>query len=240
MACSYCERDIKILARGLCGACYSRQIRGSLVRLKMSNKGKICSVAGCTQPSRSKGFCPSHYACKAQHPLKTIWKLIRSRSKENHPARKYPAAWDDFDVFLKEVGPRPTPEHQLRHLDPDKPYAKDNIVWLPPLPGRRHSESPEEQSTYQKAWNLRRHYKMTVDEYEAILDSQGGVCALCKEAETRTIKRNGRIRLLSVDHCHRTNRNRGLLCGHCNQGIGHFRDDPALLRAAADYIERHA
>lgn len=41
------------------------------------------------------------------------------------------------------------------------------------------------------------------------------------------------------DHDHLTGRDRGRLCQDHNLGIGLFRDDPALLRAAADYIERY-
>ena len=44
---------------------------------------------------------------------------------------------------------------------------------------------------------------------------------------------------LHADHDHATGRHRDLLCLSCNNGIGYFYDNPALLRAAADYIERH-
>ncbi len=41
---------------------------------------------------------------------------------------------------------------------------------------------------------------------------------------------------LVVDHCHTTNQIRGMLCNHCNRGLGHFRDNPELLEFARIYL----
>jgi len=50
-------------------------------------------------------------------------------------------------------------------------------------------------------------------------------CVICGSAEK-----------LVVDHCHTTHQIRGMLCNHCNRGLGHFRDDPQLLEFARIYL----
>lgn len=67
--------------------------------------------------------------------------------------------------------------------------------------------------------------------YDAMLAAQDGRCAIC-----RSEFGDSQRRPLHVDHCHTTGIIRGLLCSACNFGIGKFRDNPDLLRRAADYV----
>lgn len=60
---------------------------------------------------------------------------------------------------------------------------------------------------------------------QARIAQQGGVCAACGTAEAT-----------QVDHDHVTGRVRGILCLHCNAGMGAFRDDPRLIYQAIDYL----
>ncbi len=82
------------------------------------------------------------------------------------------------------------------------------------------------------ASHLKHYYGITLEEYRKIEADQEGLCKICG----KTPDELGEPRL-SVDHCHKTQRVRGLLCGNCNRGIGKFRDDPELLRKAIEYLE---
>ena len=77
-----------------------------------------------------------------------------------------------------------------------------------------------------------RSFGIEPEDYERMHTEQNGVCAICRRPCERDKCK------LSIDHCHDTGRVRGLLCNRCNVGLGRFRDEPALLRFAADYLER--
>lgn len=87
------------------------------------------------------------------------------------------------------------------------------------------------------AYNLTKRFGMTVDDYDAMLAGQGGKCAICGATEGWYSPGAGRSKKLSVDHCHEGGQVRGLLCDLCNMGIGRFKHDPDLLRAAIGYLE---
>ncbi len=70
--------------------------------------------------------------------------------------------------------------------------------------------------------------KFTQEEYDSFFEWQGGVCALCFKKQERRF---------DVDHIHGTAIVRGLLCNQCNQMLGLAKDNPELLRAAANYVE---
>lgn len=90
----------------------------------------------------------------------------------------------------------------------------------------------------QRACALKRRYGITIDDYDAMLDAQGGACALCGNPET--LVRNGNVCALAVDHDHETGAVRGLLCSACNQGIGKFNHDTERLQMAIAYLHRHS
>lgn len=81
-----------------------------------------------------------------------------------------------------------------------------------------------------KAYRLLKTYGITIEQYDALISAQNGCCAVCGGS--------GDGKPWHVDHCHDTGKVRGILCALCNRGIGHFRESAALLRAAADYLER--
>ncbi len=72
-------------------------------------------------------------------------------------------------------------------------------------------------------------YGMSIADFTDMSNRQQNVCAGCLSPCTIHTR-------LSVDHCHVTNKVRGLLCSSCNTAIGGKREDPAVLRRLADYL----
>jgi len=68
---------------------------------------------------------------------------------------------------------------------------------------------------------------MSVEDLDAMLAGQHGVCAICQTAPAA-----------HVDHDHQTDKVRGLLCFRCNAALGQLGDDPLVVRRAARYLER--
>lgn len=84
------------------------------------------------------------------------------------------------------------------------------------------------KTTIPKESTLEEH-GITLQDWERMISEQGGACAICHD---------GRAKLL-IDHCHATGKVRGLVCGHCNSGLGFFRDRRESLLSAVRYLEKH-
>lgn len=102
----------------------------------------------------------------------------------------------------------------------------------------------ERQKAYQKKYyktskgkdvlknaQLKKNYNIDLETYNQLLVDQNHKCAICKTDETSLSKK------LSVDHDHATGKIRGLLCQHCNLGLGHFKDNIDLLLDAIKYLK---
>jgi 5-methylcytosine-specific restriction endonuclease McrA len=106
-----------------------------------------------------------------------------------------------------------------------------------------YSRDPEGNRKRNAAWrefnkdrilarNREYYYGITAKEFDDMLVKQQGRCAVCSIPFTEERK----SLIPCVDHDHNTGRVRGLLCSHCNRGLGSFRDDPETLEAGAAYL----
>lgn len=76
-------------------------------------------------------------------------------------------------------------------------------------------------------WNK---FGFTSDDYNYMFDQQHGRCAICGKHQSEFTNR------FHIDHNHKTDRIRGLLCFRCNVGIGFFNDDIDNLKKAIAYL----
>jgi hypothetical protein len=81
------------------------------------------------------------------------------------------------------------------------------------------------RAEYRNANCRGKHRAVISDDLLAYIKASTKECVICGSEET-----------LVVDHDHKTGKVRGMLCNHCNRGLGHFRDDPTLLEFAAQYL----
>lgn len=96
------------------------------------------------------------------------------------------------------------------------------------------TKDPEYHRLRARKSQLKLSYGITLEEYDLLLEQQDHSCAICK-TKTPT----GKWKVFAVDHCHITGNVRGLLCNECNRGMGLLRDDPDLLRKAAEYLDNN-
>ena len=80
---------------------------------------------------------------------------------------------------------------------------------------------------------LKYKFGITLNEYDNLLELQNFQCAICGSKDTKRKK----SKYFSVDHDHKNGEVRGLLCHHCNLGLGNFQDNPTILSKAIDYLK---
>lgn len=110
-------------------------------------------------------------------------------------------------------------------------YAEDAEFRLATI--KKSKEYRQRNPNKKKEHELRTKYNMTFEDFEKLKKDQSNSCAICG------FKNDGNKAFFPfIDHCHSTNKVRGLLCSKCNFGIGHFNDDIDLLKKAIRYLEK--
>lgn len=258
--CSFCSKEVyRFAGHGLCASCYYREKRnGTPDYVKVR---KLCTIDGCEALSIAKGMCETHYRRFKRHGVAENERFDRWGHIGKHPlahtyywitrnyAQAMPDAWRDFWEFAADVGERPTDKHRLQRKDASLPYSKDNVEWAGhklDIPTSTREQRAEYARAYRAAnpdvyrdQHMRKKFGKNLEWFLETQEAQGGGCAICARPETATHQKTGLPRELAVDHCHSSGLVRGLLCSDCNIGLGKFRDDPALLRAAIAYLEKH-
>lgn len=77
-----------------------------------------------------------------------------------------------------------------------------------------------------KKYKLKHRYNLSLEQYEQMLIEQNYECKICRDTKN-----------LCVDHCHTTNKIRGLLCSTCNKALGAFKDNINILNSAIKYLD---
>lgn len=150
------------------------------------------------------------------------------------------AAWKDPEARKKFLAGRMTEKRRVREemiSEGNVDCARCGLV--KPLsefsPGRRHKNG-QNKYRYCKACHrevarihrMKSQFNLTIEDYELLLSSQNGVCAVCGN-----VPRKNR---LGVDHNHKTGLIRGLLCAFCNRVIGLMRDDADRFERVVTYL----
>lgn len=143
-------------------------------------------------------------------------KAEKARRKAGIPQRRKPEIFDDGTRTCTACGQRKKNEHFSAKRRGDRSILASYCK--PCSSGQQHE------------LRLVRTYGITIQQYEIVLESQGGRCAICL--------RKPRRQRLAVDHNHKTGEIRGLLCSMCNHRVlGGAMERIEILRRAADYLE---
>ena len=168
------------------------------------------------KPHWARGFCGTCYQrwWNEQNPGKTkARRKANERPSECHPEKPELAGGLCGTCYRRKW--------RLEH--PGAEWDRQNIA---------NKRRYENQTEDQRRTRILRRYGITAQQYDALLQEQGGGCAVCS--------RLPEARPLQVDHDHATEAIRGLLCANCNSALGHAKDDIDRLRALIAYLEQHS
>jgi len=119
-----------------------------------------------------------------------------------------------------------TPEYKEEQRQKNKSRYQNN-----PEKFKKYRESRKEEN--RENW-LKSNFGINLEEYNNMLEKQNHCCDICG------LHKSSFIRHLAVDHCHTTNKIRGLLCVNCNLAIGNFKDDIIVLKKAINYLQKYS
>jgi Recombination endonuclease VII len=204
---------------------------------------------GYTDPEKAAAY---QREWRAKHPERTkeFDRNRRERDREKDPsaATEKMRQWRVANPDKAKAQAQASYERFKQRMESDPVFRKRNRErqkWH-----RTNPDTQEQRREYDREWrkvartkdpmfdrkgSLKSCYGLTLEQYDAMVAAQEGRCAVCGTDTPG----NARQKHWRIDHCHDNGHVRGLLCHACNTGLGSFKDDPDLLRAAIAYLEKH-
>lgn len=171
-----------------------------------------CSHSGCVDRSAARGLCQRHYdrARYVGNLPPTIPLINGGLCKVDGCVRG--AKGRGICQLHLDRQREGMPDWDTRPLNKQSPHSKRSLKY-----------------DYQRSRRLLLDFGITVEQYDALYQTQDGLCKICgKPCATG--------KALAVDHDHETGVVRGLLCTKCNVALGQFGDDINLLASAIVYL----
>lgn len=203
----------------------------------MQKQHDSCTVDGCTQRHKARGYCPTHYAQFLREGRITS-EVINTRVAVK------PVHCTVEDCLKPVKGKGLCAMHWARKLrhghvkkpDRTKPF-KDCA-----FPGCTHWVYARGfcHRHYIRIRKFKDDHGLSPEETVKLLLGKGTTCAICEGHQTTKNRGSKRLHDLYLDHDHDTGKLRGFLCNSCNRGLGFFKDSAELLRKAADYLDSHS
>lgn len=224
MECSFDGCSRKVYAKELCRPHYEQQRVGKDLQPLYETRPTVCTFEGCERPVHCKGLCKPHY--EQQRAGKDLRPLLEALPT----VCGFDGCEEEVFVKSRQLCRSHYWKWQRGMLGGLGERACINCGRLF-TPVRRMTAKTCSDDCSATVARLRKLYDLSPAEVEERLVAQNHGCAICGQ----TIARGGSMH---IDHCHRTLAVRGLLCGHCNRGLGCFKDDPKLLAAAIKYLTK--
>lgn len=193
-----------------------------------------CSVDLCDQFVVGRGLCRKHYnRMRNKGDVGDLRKNAAGPCSEDG-CEKPRAAWGLCDTHYRRLNPKRRGPIEGRtctwcgaELAPERRVtamfcSKDCKSKARVMDGRARASSMR--------FYFKSRYGLTPEKVE---EMAAGGCGICGTTDWP-----GRHSRPHVDHNHSTGAVRGILCSECNTGLGKFRDDPAMLQKAIDYLTR--
>ena len=158
--------------------------------------------------------------CGIEKPLDDFYKMAQMRDGHRNECKA-------CNLAAKAARYRADPEPTKARVRKWQSENRERVAeWH-----RLYAESGR-KSASSRRYHLRKKFGLTVEHYDEMLAAQGGGCAICGRPPREDIS-------LHVDHDHQTGQVRGLTCFRCNNVLGDFNENQALLERAAAYLDRH-